>query len=226
MRLDHRQREALRLHLAIAPARVRAASRCGRPRTTPGSWRSRPRPSCRFRRSARARATTERGRAHRGTGQAPCSAPDRRGLELARGAFGIGGAEDGVAGDQNARARRRRLARRSSGRCRRRFRSAPRVAGAVEQRAHRPHLCDSLRGMNAWPPKPGLTDITSTKSTSAAISSSATTGVAGLSTTPALTPSALIGVDGAVQVRQHLDVHRDHRRRRPRRTPRCSGRVR
>src|SRR5439155_2090238 len=50
----------------------------------------------------------------------------------------------------------------------------------------------SLRGMNVWPPNPGLTDITSTKSRSPAISSRATTGVDGFSTAPALTPSALM----------------------------------
>ena len=42
--------------------------------------------------------------------------------------------------------------------------------------------------MNVWPPNPGFTDITSTWSTFAAISSSATTGVDGLSATPARSP--------------------------------------
>jgi hypothetical protein len=51
---------------------------------------------------------------------------------------------------------------------------------------------DSLRGMKVWPPKPGSTDMTSTKSTSPAICSSTVTGVDGLRTTPALAPSALI----------------------------------
>ena len=44
-----------------------------------------------------------------------------------------------------------------------------------------------LCGMKAWPEKPGFTDMTSTKSTSAATASSMTAGVAGLSTTPAVT---------------------------------------
>src|SRR3954471_15009441 len=51
---------------------------------------------------------------------------------------------------------------------------------------------DSLRGMKVWPPKPGFTDMTRTKSTSAATSLIATTGVPGLITTPALMPCALI----------------------------------
>ena len=50
------QREAVGFHLAIAPARRRAADRCGRPRTRRSSWRSRRRPSGRFRRTARGRA--------------------------------------------------------------------------------------------------------------------------------------------------------------------------
>ena len=48
--------------------------------------------------------------------------------------------------------------------------------------------------MNTWPPNPGFTDITSTKSTSAATSSIADTGVDGFSTTPAFAPSFLICV--------------------------------
>src|SRR4029079_5831762 len=51
---------------------------------------------------------------------------------------------------------------------------------------------DSLRGMKVCPPNPGFTDMTRTKSTSPAISSRAPTGVAGLITTPALTPNALM----------------------------------
>ncbi len=48
--------------------------------------------------------------------------------------------------------------------------------------------------MKTCPPKPGFTDITSTKSTVGAISSRADTGVDGLSTTPAFAPSFLICV--------------------------------
>ena len=44
--------------------------------------------------------------------------------------------------------------------------------------------------MNVCPPNPGLTDITTTKSRSPAMSSSAEAGVDGLSTAPACAPSA------------------------------------
>jgi hypothetical protein len=43
--------------------------------------------------------------------------------------------------------------------------------------------------MNFWPPKPGFTDITTTKSRSPAIASSAVAGVAGLITAPARAPN-------------------------------------
>ena len=70
---------------------------------------------------------------------------------------------------------------------------------------------DSLRGMKVCPPKPGLTDMTSTKSTSPAISSSAPTGVDGIEHDAGLDAERLDGVDGAMQMRQHFDVHRHHR---------------
>src|SRR5579872_1825042 len=47
-------------------------------------------------------------------------------------------------------------------------------------------------GMKAWPPKPGLTDITSTRSMMSTTFSIELTGVAGLNTTPAFLPSARI----------------------------------
>src|SRR5436305_2463718 len=46
----------------------------------------------------------------------------------------------------------------------------------------------SARGRNAWPPKPGLTDITSTKSSRGRTSTNSSTGVAGLIATPASAP--------------------------------------
>ena len=46
--------------------------------------------------------------------------------------------------------------------------------------------------MNFWPPKPGFTDMISTKSTSPATFSIADTGVDGFSTTPAFAPSSLM----------------------------------
>src|SRR5436305_4325587 len=46
----------------------------------------------------------------------------------------------------------------------------------------------SAWGRNAWPPKPGLTDITSTKSSRGRTSTNSSTGVAGLIATPASAP--------------------------------------
>src|SRR5262245_53155330 len=45
-------------------------------------------------------------------------------------------------------------------------------------------------GMNDWPPKPGFTDITSTRSRSSSTNSSAEGGVDGFSATPARAPSS------------------------------------
>src|SRR3990170_1933620 len=56
------------------------------------------------------------------------------------------------------------------------------VLPARSRAARTSRTLDSLRGMKACPPKPGLTDITRTKSTSPATSSMSTTGVDGLST--------------------------------------------
>ena len=50
----------------------------------------------------------------------------------------------------------------------------------------------SADGMKACPPKPGFTDISSTRSSSGSTQSSTSTGVPGLSTRPALQPSDLI----------------------------------
>ena len=50
----------------------------------------------------------------------------------------------------------------------------------------------SAEGMKACPPKPGLTDISSTRSTSSSTQSSTSSEVAGLSTTPAVQPCDLI----------------------------------
>src|SRR5438094_7097583 len=50
----------------------------------------------------------------------------------------------------------------------------------------------SWLSMNAWPPKPGLTLITSTRSRSPSTCSTAASGVAGLSTAPAFLPKLLM----------------------------------
>ena len=46
--------------------------------------------------------------------------------------------------------------------------------------------------MNCWPPKPGLTDISSTRSSLSSVWSRCVSGVAGLNTSPALQPHSLI----------------------------------
>ena len=50
-------------------------------------------------------------------------------------------------------------------------------------------VIELVDGMNDCPPKPGLTDISRTRSTSSTTSPSTSSGVAGLSTTPAFAPS-------------------------------------
>ena len=71
---------------------------------------------------------------------------------------------------------------------------------------------DSLRGMNVWPPKPGLTDMTSTKSTSPAICFEGADRRRRIEDDARLDAERLDRVHRAVQVRQHFDVHRHHRR--------------
>src|SRR5439155_24937766 len=53
-------------------------------------------------------------------------------------------------------------------------------------------ILPSAEGINAWPPKPGLTDMTSTRSIRSMTYSIALAGVPGLSETPAFLPSARI----------------------------------
>ena len=106
VRLDDRQRRTRRLPSRDSSSRPRAADRCGRPRTRRSSSRSRRRPSGRFRRSARApRDWTGERVTGVIAGRPPASArAERGGLELARGALGIGRVEDRRAGDEDARA--------------------------------------------------------------------------------------------------------------------------
>ena len=58
----------------------------------------------------------------------------------------------------------------------------------------------STLGMNVWPPKPGFTDIRSTRSSFSRVRSSTSSGVAGFSTRPGLQPCSRISVDGAIDV--------------------------
>ena len=60
-------------------------------------------------------------------------------------------------------------------------------ASAVTRR-----ILSSAAGMNFWPPQPGLTDITSTRSTRSITCSIVSTGVPGFIVTPAFLPSARI----------------------------------
>ena len=66
-----------------------------------------------------------------------------------------------------------------------------RRTGCREQRLEPPHLVQAV-GNEGLASKPGLTDITRTKSRSLATSSSELTGVEGLITAPALTPRLLM----------------------------------
>ena len=65
--------------------------------------------------------------------------------------------------------------------------------------------------MKVWPPKPGLTDMTSTKSTSRGDLLERADRRRRIEHDAGLDAERLDRVDRAMQVRQHLDVHRDHR---------------
>ncbi len=65
---------------------------------------------------------------------------------------------------------------------------------AAASTARTRRILSRLCGMNFCPPNPGFTDITTTKSRSAAMASSAEAGVDGLSTAPAWAPSARMKV--------------------------------
>ena len=68
--------------------------------------------------------------------------------------------------------------------------------------------------MKVWPPKPGFTDMTSTKSTSAGDLFERDDRRRRIEHDAGLDAERLDRVNRAVQVGQHLDVHRDHRRAR------------
>ena len=160
VRLDHRQRRRLRAPSPDSSIRATAADPRAPPRTRRSSWRSRRRPSCRSRRTARARGTRRAARTQRAT-------------QACRPAAA-------------ARAWRARDRRCRKSRCPPPGSSAPaatrraafdasmppstsigrRVAGARRAAARTARILDSLRGMKVCPPNPGLTDITSTRSTS------------------------------------------------------------
>ena len=189
VRLDDRQREAVGLHLAIAPARLAQQIRASD---------LEPDEVVRVVHDAHLVGfgvphANARGGVRSVTGQrmAAGERARRAGLEVAGGALGIGRAENRLSRDQNPGAGRHD-ARRVGDVDAAVDLDRRRVLPARSSGARTSLTLDSLRGMKVCPPKPGLTDMTSTKSTSPAISSSATTGVDGLRTTPALTPSALI----------------------------------
>ena len=68
--------------------------------------------------------------------------------------------------------------------------------------------------MNTWPPKPGFTDITRTKSTSAAISLDRGDRRRRVQHDAGLGAELLDLRDRAMQVREHLDMHGHHVRAR------------
>ena len=186
-----------------------------------GSSRSRRRPSGRSRRSARGRvavaeAMRESARRRRGRRRRAARPRPRRGLARPNTALPATRMVAPAATTPRIGVQVDR---------RRRLRWAP---GCRHRRAARAWRGSSRGsgGMKRCPPNPGLTDITSTKSTSPATSSIVATGVDGFSTTPAFAPSALMARDRPVQVRQHLDVHGEHRGAGRRQRPRGSGRGR
>ena len=63
--------------------------------------------------------------------------------------------------------------------------------------------------MKLWPPKPGLTLITSTRSTLSITQSSTSSDAAGLKTRPALQPRAADQLQRAVDVRARLRMKAD-----------------
>ena len=90
---------------------------------------------------------------------------------------------------------------------------------SISIRADEPALSSSARtrrsfsrlcGMNACPPKPGLTDITSTKSTSGAMSSSDRGRRGRVDDDTGLCTELANERDRAIQVPDHFDVHRHH----------------
>ena len=135
----------------------------------------------------------------------------------------VGGAEHRGAGDEHVGAGARRARRSCPARCRRRPRARRSARPRVDPAPELPRSCASTPGMNFWPPKPGLTLITSTWSTSPSTGSTADAGVAGFSTTHALRAGLADLREGAVQVRAGLDVHADAVGARARRRPRASA---
>ena len=63
--------------------------------------------------------------------------------------------------------------------------------------------------MKAWPPKPGLTDITRIRSTRSITGSMVSIGVPGLSVTPAFLPSARIACSERCTCGPELHMHGD-----------------
>ena len=63
--------------------------------------------------------------------------------------------------------------------------------------------------MNDWPPNPGSTVMTSTMSSRSRYGSSADSGVAGLTASPAARPAARIAPQGRRDLLLDLDVERD-----------------
>ena len=86
-------------------------------------------------------------------------------------------------------------------------RSMARPVAAMRSRTAR--ILSSWPSMNAWPPKPGLTVMTSTRSRSPSTKSSASTGVAGIERQPGLLAERLDELDRAVDMRPGLGMHGD-----------------
>ncbi len=77
-------------------------------------------------------------------------------------------------------------------------------------RASRARIFSTTAGMKAWPPKPGLTDITRTRSSAVEhVLDGALRRVAGLSDTPAFLPSARIACSERCEMRAGFGMHGD-----------------
>ena len=213
-----------RLHVAVGPARGSAATRTARLRTTRGSWRSTRSPSGRSRRSGPARARPTRGALTAGPG-APASRSCAAATASAFSRRAAASASSVPKTAEPATIQSAPAATTSRDRCARRCRRPPRWAPGcrlVEQRAHRPYFGRAARdeGLAA---EPGIhrhdeheVDV-GRHFLEAADRRRRVQRDAGLAA-----PRLLMSADRPVQVGQHLDVDRDQRRRRPRRTPECS----
>ena len=212
VRLDDRQREPVGFHLAIGPARV--AEQVGAADLEPdevvrvvddahlvGFGVAHAHPDGR----------EMDGRSAQREGGDGGDAWQRGGLELARGALGIRRAEDRRAGDDDARAGRDDAADVLVIDAAVDLRRAPRFAGAVEQRAHLPDLRLAARN-ERLAAEAGVHRHDEHEVDVAGDLLERDDRRRRVEDDARLDAERLDGVHGAMQMRQHFDVDRDHRR--------------